>query len=237
MNFCLRYLELESNLCCSLSTLLYFWFLQSGLEKEIDKPKISKEELEKQNRMLKNIFVGLGVFVFVIIIVALSINSVRHFEYEGLKFNVVKEGELIFYNAVFPIYHRITGKHIVDYNVYLRNDPRKLEDIPFDGEVILKEDAVINSTKDFNCDGDGIIAIGNLVQVLGTFGTEVISDPEAGCDAIKGRYVFIKIREGEETSIEQWAPTCYNLYVNDCEILEVTEKFIVELLVKARQNQ
>ncbi len=207
-----------------------------GNKKEIDEPKISKKELEKQNKTLKNIFIGLGIFIFVIIIVSLSINSAKHFEYKGVEFNVIKEGKIIFYNAVFPEYHRITGKHIRDYNFYLRNNPRKLENIPFDGEVILRKDTVINITKEFNCDGDGIIAVGNLVQVLERFGTKVIRDPEAGCDAMGGEYIFIQIREGEETSIEQFAPTCYNLYVNDCEILEVTEKFIVELLVKARKN-
>ena len=206
-------------------------------KKEIDEPKISKKELERQNKTLKNIFIGLGIFVFVIIIVSLSINSAKHFEYKGVEFNVIKEGEIIFYNAVFPIYNRITGKHIIDYNIYLRNNPKKLENIPFEGEVILRKDTVINSTKDFNCDGDGMIAIGNLVQVLETFGTKVVKDPEAGCDALKGQYVFIQIREGNETSIEQFAPTCYNLYVNNCEILEVTEKFIVELLVKAEKNR
>lgn len=211
-------------------------------KKEIDKPdeepKINEEDIKTQNKTLKNIFTWLGIFVFVIIMVALSINSMKHFEYNDLKFNVVKEGELIFYNAVFPL-HSITGKHIADYNVYLRNDPRKLEEVSFDGEVILTEDAVINITKEFNCDGDGIIAIANLAQVLDKFGTKVIRDPEAGCD-LGGRYTFIQIREGNETSIESFGvpgSSCYNFYVNDCEILEVTEKFIVDLLVKARKNE
>jgi len=200
-------------------------------------PKISKKELEAQNKTLKNVFVGLGIFVFVIVIVALSINSIRHFEYEGVEFNVIKEGEIIFYNAVFPLYHSMTGKHISDYNVYLRNNPKKLEKVVFDGEVNLRPDTVINITMDFDCDGNEMIAVGNLVQVLERFGTKVIKDPEAGCDAMGSEYVFIQIREGNETSIEQWAPTCYNFYVNDCEILEVTEKFIVDLLVKAEKNR
>ncbi|MCK4553166.1 hypothetical protein KAT80_03100 [Candidatus Pacearchaeota archaeon] len=206
-------------------------------ESEQTSEKPSKKQVDEQNRTLKNIFIWLGIFVLVIIIVSLSINSAKHFEYKGVEFNVIKEGEIIFYNAVFPIYHRITGKHIEDYNIYLRNNPRKLENIPFDGEVILRKDTVINTTKDFNCDGDGIIATANLVQVLERFGTNVIKNPELGCDALGGKYIFIQIREGEETSIEQFAPTCYNLYVNNCEILEVTEKFIVDLLVKAEKNR
>ena len=206
------------------------------MEKEMV-PKISKKEIKAQNKTLRNIFIGLGIFIFMIIIVVLSINSAQHFEYDGVEFNVIQEGEIIFYNAVFPLYQGMTGKHISDYNIYLRNNPKKLEKIIFDGEVNLRSDTVINTTTDFNCDGDGIIAVGNLVQVLRTFGTNVIKDPEAGCDAMGGEHVFIQIREGDETRIEQFAPTCYNLYVNDCEILEVTEKFIVDLLVKAEKNR
>ena len=206
------------------------------MEKEMV-PKISKKEIKAQNKTLRNIFIGLGIFIFMIIIVVLSINSAQHFEYDGVEFNVIQEGEIIFYNAVFPLYQGMTGKHISDYNIYLRNNPKKLEKIIFDGEVNLRPDTVINTTTDFNCDGDGIIGVGNLVQVLRTFGTNVIKDPEAGCDAMGGEHVFIQIREGDETRIEQFAPTCYNLYVNDCEILEVTEKFIVDLLVKAEKNR
>jgi len=105
------------------------------------------------------------------------------------------------------------------------------------GEVNLKPDTVINETQSFMCEGDGIIAIANLVQVLERFGTKVIKDPEAGCDAMGEGHIFIQLREGEETKIEQFAPTCYNFYVNDCEILEVTEKFIVDLLVEAEKNR
>ena len=200
-------------------------------------PKINKKEIEAQNKTLRNIFIGLGIFIFVIIIVALSINSAQQFKYDGVEFKVIQEGEIIFYNAIFPLYQGMTGKHISDYNIYLRNNPRKLEKVIFDGEVILRPDTVINTTTDFNCDGDGVIALGNLVQVLRTFGTNVIKNPEIGCDARGSEHVFIQIREGNETSIEQFAPTCYNFYVNDCEILEVTEKFIVDLLIKAEKNR
>jgi len=207
------------------------------IKQEGDEPKVSKEETKAQNKTLRNIFVGLMAFVFVIVIVALSINSVRHFEYNGVEFNVIKEGNLIFYNTIFPIKNPITGKHVADYNIYLRNDPRKLKDVLFEGEVSLKEDVVLNMTRDFTCEGDGVIAVANLVQVLEKFGAKVIKDPEAGCTP-NGEYTFIQIREGGETSIESFGPpgiSCYNFYVKDCEILEVTEKFMVEFFVEANK--
>jgi len=206
------------------------------MEKEIV-PKINKKEIKAQNKTLRNIFICLGIFLFVIIIVALSINSAQHFKYNGVEFKVIQEGELIFYNAVFPLYS-ITGKHISDYNFPLRKDPRKLDKIPLKGEIVLKQNIVINTTKEFKCDGDEVMAIANLVKVFNLLGAKAIKDPQAGCD-YQGKYTFIQIREGEETGIEEFGPkgSCYNFYVNDCEILEVTEKFIVDLLVKAEKNR
>ena len=170
------------------------------------------------------------MFVLIILLGVVFINSIRHFEYEGIKFNVMKEGEIIFYNSAFPMYSATTGKHIADYNIYLRNDPRKLKDIPFEGEVKLSEMLVMNSTG-FNCDGDGIIAVANFVQIFDALGIKVVKDSNASCDS-QGRYMFMQLQPGNVTSIEQTGPACYNLNINNCEILKVTEKFIVETLIE-----
>lgn len=191
----------------------------------------TKKEIDKQNKMLRNIFIGIGIFIFVIILVALFINSVRHFEYKGIKFEIVEEGEIIFYNTAFPMYHSMTGKHIADYNFYIRNDPRKLEKIPFNGELALLDNLVVDMTEDFHCDGDGIIAIANLVKLYEVIGTNVMKDENATCDS-QGRYMFIQIQERDETSIEQFGPACYKINVHDCEILESTERFMTETFVK-----
>jgi len=205
-----------------------------GEEKKETEPKMSKENSDAQNKTLKNIFIGLGVIVFLIIIVAFSINSAKHFEYRGITFDVVKE--IAPYQTKVPLIYQ--GQP-AEYNFYFRNDPRKLKNIPFEGEIILREDLVINETQNFMCGGDGLIGIQNMKNLYGLFGTKFIKDPEAGCD-IQGRYTFIQIREGDETSIEQFGPSgtsCYNFYVNDCEMFEITERFMIELLVKAKNNE
>ena len=60
-----------------------------------------------------------------------------------------------------------------------------------------------------------------------------MKDPKADFDP-EGRYVFIKIQPGDTTSIEQTGDYCYNLNVNNCEILKVTERFLVETLIEER---
>lgn len=191
---------------------------------------VNKGQIKSENKILRNFFMGIGVFVLIILLGVVFINSVRYFEYEGIRFNVIKEGEIIFYNSAFPMYSSTTGKHIADYNIYLRNDPRKLEDLPFEGEVKLSEMLVMNSTG-FNCDGDGIIAIANFMQIFDALGIKVVKDSNATCDS-QGRYMFMQLQPGNVTSIEQTGPACYNFNINNCEILKVTEKFIVETLIE-----
>ena len=189
-----------------------------------------KGQIKSENKILRNFLIWLGILIFVFVLVFLIINSIKHFEYNGVSFSVIKEGEIIFYNSAFPMYSPITGKHVADYNVYLRNDPRKLEGIPFEGEVKLAETLVLNSTG-FNCDGDGIISVMNFVQIFDALGIKVVKDSNATCD-VQGRYMFIKLQPGNVTGIEQFGPACYNFNINNCEILKVTERFIVETLIE-----
>ncbi len=186
-----------------------------------------KKQTKKENRQLRNILICLGVFILIFMLIILFINSLSHFEYREIKFDVVKEGDIIFYKTSIPVIYQ--GEEI-PYNIYLRKDPRKL-DVPVDNEINFKENMVINMTGDFNCNGDGIIAIANLVKLSGLMDIKVIKDPNASCDS-EGRYMFVQIQEGNETSIEQFGPACYNLNVNNCEILEVTEQLMLEIFVR-----
>jgi len=196
----------------------------------VEEQKVTtKDQVKDQNKLLKNLLIALAIFTLVFVLIIVAIDSSRNFEYKDIKFDVIREGNVVFYHTSFPI---ISNWQKVNYNVYLRNDPRKLEDIPFNGNLNLLEMMVINSSDNVACEGDGGIAIINLQQVLQVFGTTIIKDPDATCDA-EGRYMFVNIESADSTYIEQTGPACYNLYVNDCEILKVTERFLVEALVKS----
>ena len=89
------------------------------------------------------------------------------------------------------------------------------------------------TTENLFCDGDWQIAIGNLMN-LEIFNIKVGKDENASCD-LEGRYTFVQISESNESKIEQYGPSCYHLYVADCEILPVTEKFMVETFLKINE--
>ena len=192
--------------------------------------KITKKQIKQENKILRNIFIIIGVTVIGIILIFFISNSVNNFEYKGVKFQ--KVNEVAPYKTQFPVMY---NGNIIPYNIYLRNDPRKLDKIEFDGEMNLIENMVINSTGDFNCNGDGIIAIANLVQFYEILGTNIFKNETLSCDDEK-KYTFIQIQEGTETKIEQFGYSCYNININNCEILEGTERFMIESFVEVNKR-
>jgi hypothetical protein len=211
--------------------------IEEGKESEEDggeeKKVLSKQQEREHNKTIKKVLGGMAFLVLVVLVIVLAINSIKTFSYEGVNFETVKFCDvrpcLILYNTQVPISYQGTK---YDYNFYLRNDPRKLaETIPFDGNLSLSMNLVIDSEKDFNCDGDVSVAMANWVNLFKISGITPIKDPNATCDS-SGRYTFIKLKEGNETRIEQYGPMCYNVYISNCEIIKATERFMVEDLVR-----
>lgn len=185
------------------------------------------DQIKYENKLLRNILLALGVIVLGFFIVLVIYYSMSHFEFEGVKYNILNEKTITFYHTNFPSNFVSSGK-TVDFNVYLRNDPRELNNIPFEGNINLLEMAVIDSKDNFDCEGDGVIAIANFNQIMKAIGVEVIKDPEySQCDA-SGRYMFFNLKSGDETKIVQTGPACYDFEINDCEVLQVTERFLTK---------
>lgn len=196
-----------------------------------DKKVPVRKQIKQENKILRNFLFGIVVFIVLVLLLTFFVNSTKNFEYEGVEFGVEKAGDITFYNTSFPM---VEDGRDINYNIYLRNDPRELRSVDFDGEVNLLEMMVLDNTEDFVCGGDGGIAMLNFQQILGAFGTTIIKDPNATCDS-QGRYMFLKIQPGDETNVVQFGPACYEININNCEILEGTERFLVELLVEANK--
>lgn len=199
------------------------------LQEEKEKRIKRKEQIKSENKILRNFFIGIGAIIVIIVLVILILNLTKNFEYQGVKFKIVREGDLILYRTSLPVIYQ--GEKI-PYYFYLRNDPRDLgENVYFYGNLNLAEFLVINSTEGFNCGGDGIIAIANLQNLYKISGIEVMKDESAGCDE-EGKYAFIQLQEGNETNIEKFGTACYNVNINNCEILKATERLMLESLIE-----
>ena len=203
------------------------------LRKEKEKQIRKKEQITSENKILKNFFIWIGIIIITILLVFLLINQGKNFEYEGVEFSIVKFCDarpcLTTYNTKIPV----TSQGIVrPYNFYLRNDPRKLaKSVPFDGEVVFKNNMFINITFNRYCEGHETIAVANFLNLYGILGINVIADENAECD-FEGESMFVLIQESNRTSIEQFGPACYNINIKNCEILEGTERFLVDTFVE-----
>ena len=63
----------------------------------------------------------------------------------------------------------------------------------------------------------------------------MIKNESIGCDFF-GQYMYINLKAGNETKIEQVGPVCYDVIINDCEVLPGVERLMLEIFVK-RNNQ
>jgi hypothetical protein len=210
------------------------------------KRESKKEQIKQENKLLRNFLIGIVVIALVAVLIIVLYNSINDFNYHGVEFETVKFCDsgppcLVTYKTTLPV--RVRGENVSlsypsqkthDYNFYLRSDPRDLE-VDFNAEIIFKPIMVLNSEEDFTCGGNGAIAAANLNLLYKILGTQVISDANATCDAL-GRYTLINIVAGNETKIEHFFPACYTITIKDCEILEGTEKFMIETFVKVNEE-
>lgn len=201
--------------------------------------KINSQNDGQQNKLLRNVLIVSGIMLIVFLSGYFIMNSFKHFEYQGVTGDVVmfcdSDPCLTTYKTSLPVIYQGEKR---DYNFYLRNNPEKLDSIPFQGVVNIEtplKKMVINLTEGLSCEGDDMIGVGNLIKLYGVLGIETIKDPNATCDQ-QGRYIFVRIQERNETNIEQFGPACYNINVANCEILKATERFMVETLVKVNEG-
>lgn len=218
----------------------------SGLEKE--KPATS-EQIKKESKMFKKVLIVIAVLSLVFLAVILLVNYFNHFSVGGVSFEIDRTtlaGKTIYKttlpgkiddNGKFVMGIFETGKAtLANYRLYLRTDPRILDKIPFHERITqVKKENVIKIGEGLDCDGKGILAVANILKMYEVIGGNIIKDANASCD-MKGRYGWINIQKGEETSLERIGPACFNVYVKDCEILPATEKFILETLIEVNKR-
>jgi hypothetical protein len=192
-----------------------------------------KKDRKKENKVLRVVLLFIGIFFLVLVIAFISMKSSNHPKYGGLTFNAIQQGQLQLYQTSIPTIH---NGSVATYNIYLRNNPRELlKKVPFKGEIDSLDVTVINITKEFECNGDQVIAIANVLNVYSAINKKIIKDENASCDGT-GRYMYVVVQPGEKTRIDQFGPNCYNIQIKGCEILAGTERFIIELLAKANSD-
>ncbi len=205
-------------------------------EKDNDNPS-PKTQIKNQKKVLIGIGITMLCLIAMLVVFYFMVNYSKGIEYKGVKFEKVKEGNLIFYQTAIPYLY---NNKIVPYYFYLRKDPRTEEKISFnDTQIDLKKILVINgNSSEINCQGNGVIAIANLVKQYEIMGAKVIRDENATCDN-ESRYNYVNIIKGNETRIVSFGENhdCFTIEVKNCEVLEGVEKFMLETFVEYNKQE
>ncbi|MBU0761045.1 MAG: hypothetical protein KJ600_03660 [Nanoarchaeota archaeon] len=227
--------------------------MEKGENKKIQKEETKKKKTQKVD---KELYWVLGVMVALILVFLISsaiFESSKDFQYQGLEFTKEMFGEIPLYRFTYftdTSSSSITG-HTINSGanrviVLLRGDPRK-NNVPVYGEIeyLPKENFVyvsINSTG-LLCE-DSTIAMAGIASFMKQNGFTIKggSADEADaeqtgldyitCENRPGRMVIL-LQSGPENSITREGD-CYTLNVADCEVLPVTERFLIQSVLDAK---
>lgn len=185
----------------------------------------NKKQAFEENKTLVIVLSILFLFVAAFVVYMLVSNNAKSFTYNGVKYTIIQQGQITFYNTQIPVVEQ--GKNL-QYNFYIRNDPRTLnETVPFNGSLYIRPAMNLNYSNDIACNGYGTIAVENLVDLYTVLGTKVVRDANATCDPQK-KYVDVNIKVSNKTDVEEVAPACYVINVANCQILQATERYMIE---------
>ena len=215
-------------------------------KKNIKKSTKKLTAKQKQDRQLKGaVILMVGILAIIILVPLIKIYIFDRFEYLGLDFQKTQLGNYRFYSTRIPVL--LTEKEIGYFSINFRNDPRKLEDINFKkityAPVFQKDKVVYISTGKIEREcNEGTAAVLTISGFLNQFAqmnvSGALSDKEIA-EANNLSYVtcsthpentVINIIEGNKTEIRQTRDNCYELEYNECEVLKVSEKFILEII-------
>lgn len=216
-------------------------------EKESEEKKKSQKKFE--NQQLVVIVVVMIILIGVIIGSYWISKSLKSFDFGGFEFQRVEEGTLETYQA--KLISRLPDGTAYDFTLILRNDPRKLKNIPIGVERIrLSNDGLAYISLNPNvigCETTGV-ALLNMGVFFKAVGVQAkTGSTDAGfaeennisritCDDATEDNTIMLVAQSDENSIKQLTENCYEINFKDCDILKSTERFIVGTLAHSKRN-
>jgi len=207
-------------------------------EEKEEKP-VKKSIKEEENKQLGWFFFIVVVIFAAVLVPYFLVEGSKSFEYSGIDWRIENYEQLVIYHGRFLS----LAVPDLNYNIYLREDPRKNK-IPIEGNLdSFKNGGVISLTPEVDaCRGE----LSRVMMDLGAFLRQGIGIGyvEAGstdrkvaneserrysvCNAVNDRTLVIvdigepKIVQDEKNSY------CYTIYAEDCQDISAVEKFMVK---------
>ncbi len=219
------------------------------IKKKITKknPEEKKEisiNSKSQDKELKIIIISMIGLIAIFLLTAWFFDSLKDFEYQGLKFTKERFGEIPVFHYTYS-YKNLEGS-LIKYNLYLRKDPRK-NNVPVEGEIVFPIGGyvymTINSTGLLQCE-NALRDYAGLASFLSDNSlpiksatvdkaeAEANNQDFADCSTYPENVVILT-SAGSETKILK-ENMCYKITINNCEFLDAMEKFKVQAAIDAR---
>lgn len=209
--------------------------------KKIESKRIIQEN---PNKTVETQFFWLVSIIILIILAFVFVPVLYHqifekFEYAGVKFEKIKEGQLTFYHGQFPIIYK--GNFSAIYNVYLRNDPRN-NNIPINTNLTLSQKVSISLNNDVHLCEDMMLGqseLGKFISAFpfvknvtaGVYNTSVAKEynvSQITCKNASKDNTVLVIQLSDTPSIEMGEKdNCYLINIGQCKYLESAERYVV----------
>jgi len=212
--------------------------IESCGTQEIKEKHVTKSLKEAEKKQLFYAVIIMAAILVLFFLIYFMSQQTKKFEYNGFKFEKIMYDKLPLYYTKISI-TRMDG-NIINYNLYLRNDPRK-NNIESDAFVQFMKGAIfVSLNKDFEKCEDTNLAMTNIGMLFGAIGldlrgaldnleqAEMLERPYVTCENTKNNTVILYKEAGEAGIIQQG--DCYVINVADCRILNATEAFIMQIL-------
>lgn len=209
--------------------------------------KTTKQERLIERDLTKIILFGVGLVVLYLI-ASYYFKSFNHFEYEGLSFTRERFDQNTVYHYYY--YYKDKSGQLVQYNLYLHNDPR-YNNVTIEGDPLLLSKRYVyltyddsfpvdcrytgSSTVDFN-----LFLKQNQLTVFSGVTNQTDADitnrTHITCETQPSAAEVFEFRGGDTTKIVVEG-NCHKVYIGpDCLIREATEKLKVAIVSEARKR-
>jgi hypothetical protein len=208
---------------------------QKGEKETKESPE--KEQIKSESKALRNFFIVVVLIAGVFLATWFLINSTKQFTYNGVKFYIdtSEVKGLTMYRTTVPVGNPATGQVVGEYRFFLYTDPRVLNSsVPIEGNIIFPPNIVIDkSVNNFsNCGSDSVVAMGELVNYLNRFNTNItVANSSLHYDPPQN-YMFLVFNKANSTKITQIEQNAYEVDIKNCEILPAMERIILERFVQ-----
>lgn len=200
---------------------------------------------KRLERELLHILAFVAFLVVLFILASLFFKAQNTFKYQGLSFTKEKYGELPVYHYYY--YFTNTAGKLIQYNLYLQNDPRT-NNVTFIGDPVALDKRVVYVSLDQsypeNCK-ENLVGIVDLGLFLSENDFTVVSSltnktqakeenkPYITCEN-KPDAEVIEFKGGNETQVVVKG-NCHEIIIGpDCQVRAAEEKFKLQIVLEAR---